>query len=57
MHGRNMDVPSDSGEDSDGNEECVIRNWRKWHKSQQDPLWPTSWSKGNKDKNKQMGPN
>ena len=28
-----------------------------WHKSQQDPLWPTSQSKGNKNKNKQMGPN
>ena len=28
-----------------------------WHKSQQDPLWPTSQSNGNKSKNKQMGPN
>ena len=28
-----------------------------WHKSQQDPLWSTSQSKGNKSKNKQMGPN
>ena len=28
-----------------------------WHKSQQDPLWPTSQHKGNKSKNKQMGPN
>ena len=27
------------------------------HKSQQDPLWPTSKSNGNKSKNKQMGPN
>ena len=27
------------------------------HKSQQDPLWPTSQSIGNKSKNKQMGPN
>ena len=27
------------------------------HKSQQDPLWPTSQSNGNKSKNKQMGPN
>ena len=27
-----------------------------WHKSQQDPLWPTSQSIGNKGKNKQMGP-
>ena len=28
-----------------------------WHKSQQDPLWPTSQSNGNKSKNKQMRPN
>ena len=28
-----------------------------WHKSQQDPLWPTSQNIGNKNKNKQMGPN
>ena len=28
-----------------------------WHKSQQDPLWPTSENTGNKSKNKQMGPN
>ena len=28
-----------------------------WHKLQQDPLWPTSQSNGNKGKNKQMGPN
>ena len=28
-----------------------------WHKSQQAPLWPTSQSNGNKNKNKQMGPN
>ena len=28
-----------------------------WHKSQHDPLWPTSKSNGNKSKNKQMGPN
>ena len=28
-----------------------------WHKSQQDPLWSTSHSNGNKSKNKQMGPN
>ena len=27
------------------------------HKSQQDPLWPTSQNVGNKSKNKQMGPN
>ena len=27
------------------------------HKSQQDPLWPTSQNNGNKSKNKQMGPN
>ena len=27
------------------------------HKSQQDPLWPTSQDIGNKSKNKQMGPN
>ena len=27
------------------------------HKSQQDPLWPTSQNIGNKSKNKQMGPN
>ena len=27
------------------------------HKSQQDPLWPTSQSNGNKSKNKQMGSN
>ena len=26
-------------------------------KTQQDPLWPTSQSNGNKSKNKQMGPN
>ena len=26
-----------------------------WHKSQQDPLWPTSQSNRNKSKNKQMG--
>ena len=28
-----------------------------WHKSQQDPLWPTSQDIRNKSKNKQMGPN
>ena len=28
-----------------------------WHKSQQDSLWPTSQSNGNKSKNKQMGLN
>ena len=28
-----------------------------WHKSQQDPPWPTSQSNGNKSKSKQMGPN
>ena len=28
-----------------------------WHKSQQDPLWPTSEGNRNKSKNKQMGPN
>ena len=28
-----------------------------WHKSQQDPLWPSSQNIGNKSKNKQMGPN
>ena len=28
-----------------------------WHKSQQDPLWPTSQNIGNKSKNKQVGPN
>ena len=28
-----------------------------WHKSQQDPFWPTSQRNGNKNKNKQMGPN
>ena len=28
-----------------------------WHKSLQDPLWPTSQSNGNKSKNKQMGSN
>ena len=27
------------------------------HKSQQDPIWPTSQNIGNKSKNKQMGPN
>ena len=27
-----------------------------WHKSQQDPLWPTSQNIGNKSKNKQLGP-
>ena len=27
------------------------------HKSQQDPLWPTSQDIRNKSKNKQMGPN
>ena len=26
-----------------------------WHKSQQEPLWPTSQSNGNKNKNKQYG--
>ena len=29
----------------------------QWHKSKQDPLWPTSQSNGNKNKNKQMRPN
>ena len=28
-----------------------------WHKSQEDNLWSTSQSNGNKSKNKQMGPN
>ena len=28
-----------------------------WHKSQQDPLWPTSQRYRNKNKNKQKGPN
>ena len=28
-----------------------------WHKPQQELLWPTSQSNGNKSKNKQMGPN
>ena len=28
-----------------------------WHKSQQDPLWPTFQSNGNKSKNKQTEPN
>ena len=28
-----------------------------WHKSQQGLLWPTSQSNGNRNKNKQMGPN
>ena len=28
-----------------------------WHKSQQDPLWCTSKSNRNKNKNRQMGPN
>ena len=28
-----------------------------WHKSQQDSLWPTSQSNGNKNKNKQVGSN
>ena len=33
------------------------RQYTLQHKSQQDPLWPTSQSKGNKSKNKQIGPN
>ena len=28
-----------------------------WHKSQQDSLWPTSQSNGNKNKDKQVGSN
>ena len=28
-----------------------------WHKSQQDLLWPISYSEENKNKNKQVGPN
>ena len=28
-----------------------------WHKSQQDPLWPTCQNTGNKSNKKQMGPN
>ena len=28
-----------------------------WHKSQQNPVWPTYQSNGNKSENKQMGPN
>ena len=28
-----------------------------WHKSQEDLFWSTSYSNGNKNKNKQMGPN
>ena len=36
-------------------EENIVRTL--WHKSQQDFLWPTSQSKGNRNKNKQMGPN
>ena len=46
---------------------CKTRNYKTpswkhrqntlWHKSQQDPLWPTSQSNGNKSKKKQMGPN
>ena len=34
-----------------------IRPDTLWHKSEQDPLWPTCQSNGNKSKNKQMGPN
>ena len=33
------------------------RQYTLWHKSQQYPLWPASQSTGNKNKNKQMGPN
>ena len=37
---------------------CVLILYNTlWHKSQQDPLWPTSQNIGNKSKNKQMGPN
>ena len=28
-----------------------------WHKSQEDPLWPTSQNIGKKSKNKKVGPN
>ena len=28
----------------------------RWHKSKQDPLWPTSQNNGNKNKSKQVGP-
>ena len=33
------------------------RQSTQWHKSQQDPLWTTSQSNGNKNKNKHMEPN
>ena len=33
------------------------RQKTQWYKSQQDPLWPTSQSNGNKNKNKQVEPN
>ena len=52
---------------TDERSKCKMRNYKTprgkhrqntlWHKSQQDPLWPTSQSNGNKSKNKQMGPN
>ena len=32
------------------------RQSTQWHKSKQDPLWPTSKSNGNKTKSKQVGP-
>ena len=31
--------------------------WTLWYKSQQDLFWPTSYSNGNKNENKQMEPN
>ena len=37
-------------------EENIMWQNTLWHKSQQDPLWPTSQNIGNKRKNKQMGP-
>ena len=46
---------------------CKTRNYKTprgehrqntlWHKSQQDPLWPTCQNIRHKSKNKQMGPN
>ena len=49
------------------NSKCKTRNYKTprgkhrqntlRHKSQQDPLQPTSQNIGNKSKNKQMGPN
>ena len=51
----------------DKSPKCKTRNYKilrgkykqniQWHKSKQDFLWPTFYSNGNKNKNKQVGPN